>query len=563
MKIRKLLVRTIALHPAAIMRSTKAQRLPLSSSRKTTVRKSSSIPSLRTASPLKQHSKQKPVRSATDQSVTGVVSSFRKLSLTPSPHPPPRSKSTSPRKPKLNHVRSLSNNTVKSVEDIVDLIKAEKCKNIIVMAGAGISTPSGIPDFRTPGTGLYDNLQQYKIPEPSAIFDLDYFWYDPRPFFCLAKSLYPGNYQPNYVHYFVKLLHDKGLLLRMYTQNIDGLERLAEIPASKLVEAHGTFSTASCIRCHKSYDGEQIKRTIMKGDIPKCSSPRCTGVVKPDIVFFGEDLPKRFHSYVVDFPKCDLLVIMGTSLEVEPFAGIANSVVRSAPRLLLNREIVGPFSRRWERRSNDVVQQGDLVEGVKKLVSLLGWSEAMEALMNRAEITWKEHASKVKVNVEKASVEIAKSFQKAKNGVEEHDKSRQVSVEHKRKLSDNQSVNGSCTKPNGIANGSVLSPFGSRTLHSLTNGSASNGVLYRTDKNLLFLSREGPMRSNVIAQRAPLLPYRNSQRNELTTEGKEQDFKVIDPVRDLASAGFGLGKRSMGLGCFLAGTDDQSSSDED
>lgn len=78
---------------------------------------------------------------------------------------------------------------------------------------------------RTPGTGLYDNLQKYKIPEPTAIFDLDYFWYDPRPFFCLAKSLYPGNYQPNYVHYFIKMLHDKGLLLRMYTQNIDGLER--------------------------------------------------------------------------------------------------------------------------------------------------------------------------------------------------------------------------------------------------------------------------------------------------------------------------------------------------
>ena len=84
---------------------------------------------------------------------------------------------------------------------------------------------SSLFTYRTPGTGLYDNLQQYKIPEPTAIFDLDFFWYDPRPFFCLAKSLYPGNYQPNYVHYFVKLLHDKGLLLRMYTQNIDGLER--------------------------------------------------------------------------------------------------------------------------------------------------------------------------------------------------------------------------------------------------------------------------------------------------------------------------------------------------
>lgn len=224
---------------------------------------------------------------------------------------------------------------------------------------------------------------------------------------------------------------------------------------------------------------------------------------------------------------------------------------------------MGPFSRRWERRSNDVVQQGDLVEGIKKLVSLLGWSEAMETLMNRAQITWKEHFSTVKVSVEKASVEIARSIEKTKNGVEEQDKSRQVSFEHKRKLSDAQSVNGSCAKPGGVTNGSVLSPFGSRTLHSLTDGSASNGVLYRTDKNFLFLSREGPMRSNVIPQRAPLLPYRNSQRNELITEAKRDDFKVIDPVQDLASAGFGLGKRSMGLGCFLAGTDDQSSSGED
>lgn len=79
---------------------------------------------------------------------------------------------------------------------------------------------------RTPGTGLYDNLQKYKIPNPMAIFDLDYFHYDPKPFFTLAKELYPsGKYKPCPPHYFAKLLHDKGLLLRMYTQNIDGLER--------------------------------------------------------------------------------------------------------------------------------------------------------------------------------------------------------------------------------------------------------------------------------------------------------------------------------------------------
>jgi len=442
----------------------------------------------------------------------------------------------------------LSSYAINSVEDIVNLIKEDKCKNIIVMAGAGISTPSGIPDFRTPGTGLYDNLQQYKIPEPTAIFDLDFFWYDPRPFFCLAKSLYPGNYQPNYVHYFVKLLHDKGLLLRMYTQNIDGLERLAEVPAGKLVEAHGTFSTASCTRCQKSYDGEQIKQTIMDGDIPKCSSPRCTGVIKPDIVFFGENLPKKFYSYIVDFPKCDLLLIMGTSLEVEPFAGIANAVDRSTPRLLLNREIVGPFSRRSERRGNDVVQCGDVVEGVHKLVDLLGWSESMDAIMNSANEKWKKKASIMDANVNKASEELAKSIGKTSE----------------EKVSKKLPQNSNGQQKNLANDSSGLNPFGNRNLHSLANGFVGTGVLYRTNKSVLFMSREGPLRPNLGTQRAPLLPFRYTQRKDLSSQDKKADFKVIDPGKDLASAGFGLGRRSAGrLGCFLAGTAGESSSDDD
>jgi len=80
--------------------------------------------------------------------------------------------------------------------------------------------------IRTPGTGLYDNLQRYNIPYPTAVFNIDFFHKNPRPFFELAKELYPsGKYRPNKAHYFVRLLHEKGLLLRMYTQNIDGLER--------------------------------------------------------------------------------------------------------------------------------------------------------------------------------------------------------------------------------------------------------------------------------------------------------------------------------------------------
>lgn len=78
---------------------------------------------------------------------------------------------------------------------------------------------------RTPGSGLYDNLQQYNLPYAEAIFELDYFCTNPKPFFSIAQSLYPGNYKPNAVHYFCVLLHEKQKLLRMYTQNIDGLER--------------------------------------------------------------------------------------------------------------------------------------------------------------------------------------------------------------------------------------------------------------------------------------------------------------------------------------------------
>ena len=78
---------------------------------------------------------------------------------------------------------------------------------------------------RTPGTGLYDNLQQYNIPDPTAIFDITYFSRQPKPFFTLARELYPGKYQPNVAHHFVSLLQQKNILLRNYTQNIDGLER--------------------------------------------------------------------------------------------------------------------------------------------------------------------------------------------------------------------------------------------------------------------------------------------------------------------------------------------------
>lgn len=356
---------------------------------KSTGRKVNSSPSAGSVNPRRNIRQ----RSSSSSRITDLNKSFQRLSVKDQNKPP------------VKKFSSSSGSTCKSLEDVARLILKGRSKNIVVMAGAGISTPSGIPDFRTPGSGLYDNLQQYKIPYPEAIFDIMYFYNNPKPFFALAKELYPGNFRPNYVHYFVRMLYEKGYLLRMYTQNIDGLERLAGIPPDKLVEAHGTFSKASCIRCHQSHEGEEIKTMIMTDRIPRCKRQGCSGVVKPDIVFFGEDLPKRFFYYLKDLPQCDMVIIMGTSLEVYPFAGIVNSARGYIPRVLINREAVGPFARPSSGRFNDLAVTGDLLESVQKFARVLGWKKAMEDLIKENELLLDEKYSstQIETNVESNS----------------------------------------------------------------------------------------------------------------------------------------------------------------
>jgi len=115
-----------------------------------------------------------------------------------------------------------------SPTEVAGLIRS--AENIIVAAGAGISVASGIPDFRSPTTGLYANLQKYDLPHPEAIFEIEFFRNNPQPFYTLSKELYDPSYKPTKTHYFIKLLHDKGVLRRCYTQNIDSLESKAGVP---------------------------------------------------------------------------------------------------------------------------------------------------------------------------------------------------------------------------------------------------------------------------------------------------------------------------------------------
>jgi NAD-dependent histone deacetylase SIR2 len=109
--------------------------------------------------------------------------------------------------------------------------------------GAGISTSAGIPDFRSPETGLYANLARLNLPYAEAVFDIAYFRNRPEPFYTLARELYPGKYRPTITHSFITLLHKKGLLLKLFTQNIDCLEREAGVPGDLIIEAHGSFAT--------------------------------------------------------------------------------------------------------------------------------------------------------------------------------------------------------------------------------------------------------------------------------------------------------------------------------
>lgn len=180
------------------------------------------------------------------------------------------------------------------------------------------------------------------------------------------------------------MLHERGLLLRHYTQNIDTLERIAGIPDEKLVEAHGTFHTNHCLGCKKPYSMEWMKEQIFKDIVPTCEE--CNSFVKPDIVFFGEDLPDKFYQLPdKDFEKCDLLIIMGTSLEVQPFASLVDRVNPNCVRLLINREAVGNkltalrsyiFSEglhfHTPGNKRDVCWLGDCDDGINFLAEELG-----------------------------------------------------------------------------------------------------------------------------------------------------------------------------------------------
>lgn len=215
--------------------------------------------------------------------------------------------------------------------EIVDVIK--KSNKIIVFTGAGISTNSGIPDFRSPD-GLYHIIENhYDLPYPEAIFDLEYFIENPNPFFELARNLFSSYPRPTKCHEFISWLEEKGKVSLVVTQNSDMLHYYAG--SINVVECHGTFRTAHCIYCESEYKISEYEENVINGIIPHCA---CGGIIKPDVTFFGEEIPTEFYDLLNNPPEADLVIILGTSLNVMPTSKFPLELSEKVPSILVNLE---------------------------------------------------------------------------------------------------------------------------------------------------------------------------------------------------------------------------------
>lgn len=335
---------------------------------------------------------------------------------------------TPPGRKKLQHINTI--------EDVVSLIK--KSKNILVLTGAGVSVSCGIPDFRSKD-GVYARLAVDfpDLPDPQAMFDIEYFRKDPRPFFKFAKEIYPGQFKPSPGHRFIRNIEKQNRLLRNYTQNIDTLEQVAGI--TKVIQCHGSFATATCMQCRHKVLAKEIEEVIMNQEIPYCKDcnkretfinadthrlvtdeinsvvnnksasnanqmPKTQidndtlvnrdsdiddqiiknnpGILKPDIVFFGEGLGDEFHHAIAtDKQDADLLIMIGSSLKVRPVAMIPSSIKPSVPQILINRESL-------KHLNPDVELLGDCDSIINQLCLMLGegWEDPIHRTI-QSEIT--------------------------------------------------------------------------------------------------------------------------------------------------------------------------------
>ena len=213
--------------------------------------------------------------------------------------------------------------------------------NIVFFGGAGVSTESGIPDFRSKD-GLYN--QKYKYP-PEEILSHTFFMNNTEEFFKFYKEKMNSlKYEPNVTHIKLAELEKEGKLKAVVTQNIDGLHQKAG--SKNVYELHGSVLRNYCMKCHKFYDVEYV---FNSSGVPKCS---CGGIIKPDVVLYEEALDEEtLEKSVYAIANADLLIVAGTSLTVYPASGLIN-YFRGKNLVLINRDTT-PFDNRADLVINE------------------------------------------------------------------------------------------------------------------------------------------------------------------------------------------------------------------
>lgn len=250
---------------------------------------------------------------------------------------------------------------MKVEEQIQHTVKIlSESEHAIALTGAGISTPSGIPDFRSPESGLWKNYNPFEVAsiasfrqQPQNFYD----WIHP-----IAKLVMEA--EPNQAHLALAQLEDLGYLKSIITQNVDMLHNRAG--SGTVFEVHGHLREATCLRCYTIYPAKPLwYQFIETGDVPRCQ--RCDGVLKPNVILIGEQLPVTVMNQAKRQARiCDTMIVVGSSLEMAPAGDLPSMALETGARL-----VIVNYSSTYIDELADVVIHGDVVDILPKIVESL------------------------------------------------------------------------------------------------------------------------------------------------------------------------------------------------
>lgn len=246
----------------------------------------------------------------------------------------------------------------KSVRRAQELL--QHARHAVALTGAGISTPSGIPDFRSPQAGLWETV------DPFSVASLFAFRNNPQAFFDWIRPMVRRVYEaePNPAHLALAAMEQSGLIKAIITQNIDGLHSRAG--SVRVIEVHGNFRVATCIDCYRNTPGDEVIQHLLQNDTTPCCRV-CGGVLKPNVILMGEQLPfTELQRAYQETRHCDLMLVAGSSLTVEPAARFPEQARKNGARLIFVN-----LQPTWLDQAADVVIHADVAQILPELAKAL------------------------------------------------------------------------------------------------------------------------------------------------------------------------------------------------